>query len=133
MPNTTFSVELTVLTSDRLRKIFFKLSKNFVQDTDDVDKDKDKEEIRVQWAIEFALSERKKVTDPFGDENIIKLKVDLSKELEKKADDSLTGLDEAQAAATLSAGDAEKLFQANKISKKSRDNAIKRIISSRKK
>ena len=131
MPNTTFSVELTVLTSDRLRKIFFKLSKNFVQDTDDVDKDKDTEEIRVQWTIEFSLSERKKDTDKFSDESIIKLKVDLSKELEKKADDSLKGLNVDQAAARLSAGDAEKLFQANKISKKSRDNAIKRVIASR--
>jgi hypothetical protein len=129
--SSTFSVELTVLTNDRLRKIYFKLSKNFVKDTEDVDKDENKEEVRAEWTIEFALNERKKESDNFGEEHIIKLKVDLSKELEKKADDSLKGLDDAQAAAVLSAGDALKLFLANKISKKSYENALKRIISRR--
>lgn len=131
MADNTISVELTVLTNDKLRQIFFKLSKSFITDTDDADKDGDKTETRVSWSIEFALSERKKDTDKFGDEHIVKLKVDLTKELEKKAEDSLEGLDDGQRSEVFAAGDAEKLFQANKISKKSRDNALKRVVSRR--
>ncbi len=131
MPDNTISVELTILTTDKLRQIYFKLSKSFVKDTEDVDKDNDTNEVRVAWSIQFAISERKNATEPFGEEHIVKLKVDLTKELEKKAEDTLSGLDDAQAGAVLSAGDSEKLFQANRITKKSRDNALKRIISRR--
>jgi hypothetical protein len=132
MANNTISVELTVLTKDKLRQIFFKLSKNFVKDTEDLNQDGSKEDLRVQWSIEFSLTERKKDTDKFGDEHTVKLLVNLTKELEKKAEASLGGLDDGQAGAVLSAGDAEKQFQANKISKKGRDNALTRVISKRK-
>lgn len=132
MPNTTFSIALDVLTNDKLRKIHFKLVKALVKDTEDVDADKDKDEIRVNWTLEFALSERKKATDKFDEEHNISLKVDISKELEKKAEATLkNGWDDAQTSAAVSSGDSFKLWKANKISEKSFKGSLARVISRR--
>jgi len=130
MANTTFSIEMTVLTKDKLRKIFFKLSKDLVHDSDDKDNDGDKEEIRVNWRLDFSFDERAKATDKFGEEHNIKLVIDISKELEKKAEATLQeGFDDAQASAALTAGQKFKLFKSNKISEKSFKNSAVNVIA----
>ena len=130
MPNTTFSIEMTVLTKDKLRRIYFKLSKDLVQDTEDKDHDEDKEEVRVNWRLDFAFDERAKATDKFTEEHNVKLVIDISKELESKAEATLQeGFDDAQASAALTAGQKFKLWKSNKISEKSFKNSAVNVVA----
>ena len=61
----SISVDLEVMTTDRLKKVIFGLDKSTEGD-------------EVQWVIEFQFLQREKKTEEFGDP-IVKLKVDVRK------------------------------------------------------
>ena len=94
----SISVDLEVMTTDRLKKIIFGL-----------DKSTDEEE--VTWVIEFQFLQRDKKTDPFGDP-LVKLKIDVKKSNNDLAEVTADkGLNSPQAAHLLGAGlsDAQRL------------------------
>ena len=70
----SISVDLEVMTTDRLKKIIFGL-------------DKSVEDEEVHWLIEFQFLQRDKKTDPFGDP-LVKLVIDVKKSNEQAAEDT---------------------------------------------
>jgi hypothetical protein len=121
MPSTTFSVDLVVMTKDKLRRIQFRLVKDVG------------EKGKVAWSLEFTLLERAKATDKFNpDEPVVKLTINISKALEEKAAATLAeGFDDAQTSAALAAGDSAKLLKQGEISEASFRNDMKRVIARR--
>lgn len=114
------SVELMVITKDRLRQI----SINLVKETNAAGK--------VSWSMDFALSEKNKKDDPKFEE-IIRLKVKIKPSLAAKAEATATdkGLDDAQTSQAFIAGDAAKAAAAKEISEKSAKAAAEKIIAVR--
>src|SRR5687768_10516426 len=79
----SISVDLEVMTTDRLKKVIFGLDKS--TDTEG-----------VNWVIEFQFLEREKKTDGFGDP-LVKLKVDVKKAHNAAAEETaVKGLNSAQ-------------------------------------
>jgi hypothetical protein len=94
----SISVDLEVMTTDRLKKIVFGL-------------DKSTEDEEVRWVIEFQFLQRDKKTDPFGDP-LVKLSIDVKKSNHEAAEETASkGLNSAQAAHLLGPGvtDAQRL------------------------
>ena len=79
----SISVDLEVMTPDRLRKVVFGLDKSTGAGG-------------VQWVIEFQFLQRDKKTDEFGDP-LVKLKVDVKKANNPAAEETaVKGLNAAQ-------------------------------------
>ena len=99
----SISVDLEVMTTDRLKKIIFGL-------------DKSTEDEEAHWVIEFQFLQRDKKTDPFGDP-LVKLAIDVKKSNEEAAEETAAkGLNNPQATHLLGAGvsDAQR-FREGKI------------------
>jgi hypothetical protein len=118
MPGTSFSVDLTIVTPNQLRKIDFNLAKDSKSDGS------------VEWTMEFKLNERKKTSDAFVE--IVKLKVKVKPEHNDKADATAKkGFDDPQTAAALAAADSAKLFSKGEISKPTAQADARRVIAVR--
>ena len=79
----SISVDLEVMTTDRLKKVIFGLDKS--TDTEG-----------VHWVIEFQFLQREKKTEEFGDP-LVKLKVDVKKANNAAAEETaVKGLNSAQ-------------------------------------
>ena len=80
----SISVDLEVMTTDRLKKVIFGLDKS--TDTEG-----------VRWVIEFQFLQRDKKTEEFGDP-LVKLRVDVKKASNALAEETaVKGLNSAQA------------------------------------
>lgn len=119
MPGSSFSIELTVVTNDKLKKITLKLVKA-PQDDGSVD-----------WSLDFTLADRKKTTDQF--EEVINLKVKVKPAHAKKAEATFDkkSLDSIQTSQTAVAAEAAKLLDNGQISKKTAEGEVQRIIGVR--
>lgn len=136
MPPTTFSIEVEVLTPDRLKLIKFKLKKELVEVKDilDLDQDNNREEmvINTHWTLTFSFTERKKDTDPFPTQANVSLTADISKSLEAKSQETIEkGFDSKQRSALQAAYEKYKLWKQNKISEKVFNSAMNNVISRR--
>jgi hypothetical protein len=116
---TSFSVDLLVVTSDQLRKINIKLSKDFNDKGD------------VVWTMDFGLQERAKTTDAFHD--VVKLNVTIKPaHHDKAAATADKGLDDAQTSAAFVAADTAKAFSKGKVSKPTAQGDARRVVAVRK-
>lgn len=115
----SISVDLEVMTTDRLRKVVFGLDKSTDGD-------------EVTWAIEFRLFERETKTDEFGDE-LVKLDVEVKKTLHEQAEVTATkGLNKPQAEHLLGpASSTAKRFADGKTSEKTAKAAAERTLQKR--
>ena len=87
----SISVDLEVMTADRLKKVIFGL-----------DKSTDQEE--VHWTIDFQFLQREKKTDEFGDP-LVKLSIDVKKSNNELAEETATkGLTSSQSEHLLGPG-----------------------------
>jgi hypothetical protein len=87
----SISVDLEVMTTDRLKKVIFGL-----------DKSTDAE--GVQWTIDFQFLQREKKTDEFGDP-LVKLSIDVKKSNNELAEETATkGLNSSQSEHLLGPG-----------------------------
>lgn len=113
------SVELKVITSDKLRQIIINLEKA----TNDQGK--------ATWTMDFTLNERAKKEDKF--EEVISLKVKIKPSLAKKAEATANakGLDDPQTAQAYVAGDAARAAKDKVISEKSAKSEAERVIGVR--
>jgi len=90
----SISVDLEVMTTDRLKKIIFGLDKSI-------------EDEEIQWVIEFQFLQRDNKTDPFGDP-LVKLSIDVKKSNEQAAEETASkGLNNPQASHLLGPGLAD--------------------------
>jgi hypothetical protein len=79
----SISVDLEVMTADRLKKVIFGL-------------DKEMDDENVHWTINFQLLEREKKSEAFGDP-LVKLTVDVKKSHNELAEETATkGLNSSQ-------------------------------------
>jgi hypothetical protein len=98
----TFSADLLIIAPDQLRKIDFRLSKDFKIDGG------------VEWTVEFGLSERTKTSDSFI--QVIKLTVKVKPTDNSKAEvTAKEGLDEIQMKAALAAADSAKQLSEGQV------------------
>ena len=114
------SVELKVITKDKLRQIIINLEK----ETNVAGKS--------TWTMDFTLNDRAKKEDKF--EEVISLKVKIKPSLASKAEATAkdpNGLDNPQTAQALVAGDAAKAVKDKVISEKSAKTEAERIIGVR--
>src|SRR6266404_1026095 len=118
MPS-TFSTDLLILSPDRLRKIDFRLLKDFKIDGG------------VEWTLEFGLSERTKTTDSFI--QVIKLTVKVKPADNSKAEATAkNGLDEAQIKAALAAADSAKQLSEGQVPQVKAEADARQVITVRK-
>ena len=79
----SISVDLEVMTADRLKKVIFGLDKAAASDG-------------VHWTIDFQFLQRDKKTDPFGDP-LVKLSIDVKKSNNELAEETaIKGLNSSQ-------------------------------------
>ena len=115
----SISVDLEVMTTDRLKKIIFGL-------------DKSTEGEEVHWVIEFQFLQRDKRTDPFGDP-LVKLAIDVRKTNNEFAEETaMKGLNSPQSAHLLGAGltDAQRLRE-GKITEERAAATVQRTLPKR--
>ena len=118
MSDTSFSVDLLIVTPNQLRKITFKLSKE-VKTTGE-----------VKWTMAFGLHERKDTTKDFKE--VVVLTINISKPLHAKTEaTALKGLDEAQSSAAIVAADTAKAFAKKKVSKLTANASARNVIAVR--
>ena len=115
----SISVDLEVMTTDRLKKIIFGLDKS----TDDEG---------THWVIEFQFLQRDKKTDPFGDP-LVTLSIDVRKSNEAAAEDTAAkGLNTPQAAHLLGPGVADtQRFREGKITEEKLAATVQRTLPKR--
>jgi hypothetical protein len=123
MPGTStlksISVDLEVMTTNRLQKIIFGL-------------DKSTDEDGVHWVIEFQFLQRETKTDEFGDP-LVKLSIDVKKTNEQLAEETAKkGLNSPQAAHLLGPAitDAKRL-EAGKITQEKAEATVQRTLPKR--
>ncbi len=118
MSDTSFSVDLLIVTPNQLRKITFNLSKEVKTDQ------------TVNWTMIFGLFERKVTTSDFKE--LVTLTVKIKKLHHDKAEaTALNGFDDAQASAALVAADTAKAFARNKVSKQTANASAQGVIAAR--
>lgn len=118
MSDTSFSVDLLIITPNQLRKITFNLAKNVNTD------------LSVDWTMIFGLYERKDTTKPFGE--VVTLTVKIKKLHHAKAEaTAINGFDAAQSSAALVAADTAKAFAKNKVSKQTANASAQGVIAAR--
>lgn len=118
MSDTSFSVDLLIVTPNQLRKITFKLTKEV------------KTGGEVKWTMTFGLYERKDTTKDFAE--VVVLTVNISKPQHAKIEATAAkGLDEAQSSAALVAADTAKAFTKNKVSKQTATASARNVIAAR--
>lgn len=96
----SISVDLEVMTTDRLKKIIFGL-------------DKSTEDEEVRWVIEFQFLQRERKSDPFGDP-LVTLSIDVTRANTALAEETaIKGLNSRQSAHLLGPGltDAQRLHE----------------------
>jgi hypothetical protein len=115
----SISVDLEVMTTDRLKKIIFGL-------------DKSMEDEEVHWVIEFQFLQRDKKTDPFGDA-LVKLSIDVKKSNESAAEETAAkGLNNLQATHLLGPGVTDtQRFQEGKITEDKLAATVQRTLPKR--
>ncbi len=115
----SISVDLEVMTTDRLKKIVFGL-------------DKSTEDEEIHWVIEFQFLQRDKKTDPFGDP-LVKLSVDVKKSNESAAEETAAkGLSNPQATHLLGPGVADtQRFREGKITEDKLAATVQRTLPKR--
>lgn len=115
----SISVDLEVMTADRLKKIIFGL-------------DKSTEEDEERWVIEFQLLQRERKTDDFGDP-LVKLSIDVTRANNTLAEETaIKGLNSRQSAHLLGPGltDAQRLHE-GKITEKRAATTVQRTLPKR--
>lgn len=118
MSDTSFSVDLLIVTPNQLRKITFKLSKEVKPDG------------AVNWTMAFGLFERKDTTKDFKE--VVVLTVNIAKPHHDKVQaTAVKGLDDAQASAALIAADTAKAFAKKKVSKLTANASARNVIAVR--
>jgi len=115
----SISVDLEVMTPDRLKKVIFGL-----------DKEVDAES--VHWTINFQLLEREKKSDEFGDP-LVKLTVDVKKSNNELAEETATkGLNSGQSEHLLGPGvSAAQKLKAGKTTEEKAAAVIERTLPKR--
>lgn len=118
MSDTSFSVDLLIVTPNQLRKITFNLAKDV------------KTDLSVEWTMIFGLFERKDTTKTFAE--VVTLTVKIKKPHHAKAEaTAISGFDAAQASAALVAADTAKAFSKKKISKQTATSSAQAVIAAR--
>jgi BRCT domain type II-containing protein len=118
MSDTSFSVDLLIVTPNQLRKITFNLAKDVKADQS------------VDWTMIFGLSERKDTTKDFKE--LVTLTVKIKKPHHAKAEaTAIKGFDSSQASAALVAADTAKAFSRNKVSKLTANASAQGVIAAR--
>ena len=115
----SISVDLEVMTADRLKKVIFGLDKS--TDTEG-----------VHWTIEFQFLQRDKKTDDFGDP-LVKLNVDVKKAHNDLAEETaMKGLNAPQSEHLLGPGMiAAERFKAGKTTKDKAAATVERTLPKR--
>ncbi len=115
----SISVDLEVLTSDRLRKVIFSL-------------DKATTDANAEWTIKFQLLEREKKSDEFGDP-LVKLSIQINAKNHDNAEiTARNGLNSAQTDYLLgpASADAKRLW-AGKITQGKANATVERTLPKR--
>jgi hypothetical protein len=118
MSDTSFSVDLLIVTPNQLRKITFNLAKDV------------KIDLSVEWTMIFGLFERKDTTKTFSE--VVTLTVKIKKPHHAKAlATAINGFDDSQASAALVAADTAKAFAKKKVSRPTANASAQAVIASR--
>lgn len=115
----SISVDLEVMTADRLKKVIFGL-------------DKKMDARNVQWTINFQLLEREKKSDEFGDP-LVKLTVDVKRSHNDLAEETATkGLNSSQSEHLLGPGvAAAQKLRAGKTTEEKAGATVERTLPKR--
>ena len=115
----SISVDLEVMTPDRLRKVAFSL-------------DKSTTEVNAEWTVDFQLLERENKSDDFGDP-LVKLSVTINAKNHDNAEiTARKGLNSTQADYLLGPASADaKRLVAGKITKEKANATVERTLPKR--